>query len=246
MSIKQKETQEYPDSILSVESFFVIILALGVGMLVGVMVLPTWLPHLAASLLGPNPKAFWYLSRGSAFVALSLLWLSMALGLLITNKISHIWPGAPTAFAIHEYVSLLGLAFAMFHAIVLAGDRYINYNLAQIFIPFASSYQPLWVGLGQIGFYAMLIVTLSFYVRQNLGHATWRLIHYASFLTYLIALFHGLTAGTDTTLPWAQGYYWISAGSLLFLTTFRIVSYLGKVTHERTSALQVRRHQSGT
>ena len=40
----------------------------------------------------------------------------MALGLGITNKMARLWPGAPAAFALHEYVSLLGLAFAVFHA----------------------------------------------------------------------------------------------------------------------------------
>lgn len=223
MSTQKKEMHEYPDSFLSTQSFLFVILAMGIGILAAVVVLPSWLPHLATSLLGPDPKAFWYLSRGSAFVALSLLWLSMALGLLITNKMARLWPGAPTAFAIHEYVSLLGLAFAMFHAIVLMGDSYIQYDLAQIVIPFASSFERLWVGLGQLGFYVMLIVSLSFYVRQSIGHKTWRFIHYASFLTYVIALIHGLAAGTDVSLPWAQQYYWISGGSLLFLLIYRIV-----------------------
>jgi len=35
-------------------------------------------------MVGRRPKAYWYLSRGSAFAALGLLWLSMMLGLLIT------------------------------------------------------------------------------------------------------------------------------------------------------------------
>ena len=226
MAIQENRIQEYPDTLLSVQSFLFVILAMGIGMLVALLVLPAWLPHLAASLLGPDPKAYWYLSRGSAFVALSLLWLSMVLGLLVTNKIARIWPGAPAAFAIHEYVSLLGLAFAMFHAIILIGDNYIQYDLAQIIVPFASSYKPLWVGLGQVGFYTMLILSLSFYVRKQIGHKTWRLIHFVSFSTYFLALLHGLTAGTDGALSWAQGYYWISGGSLLFLLMYRIVSSL--------------------
>lgn len=238
MSIGKGEMQEYPEPSFSVESFFLILLALGVGTLLGALVLPSWLPHLATSLFGPDPKAFWYLSRGSAFVAMSLLWLSMALGLLITNKMSRIWPGAPPAFAIHEYVSLLGLAFAMFHAIILVGDRFIGFTLAQIAIPFASSYLPLSVGLGQIGFYAMLIVTFSFYVRQRLGYKAWRLIHYAGFVVYVIALFHGLASGTDSALPWAQNYYWFTAGSLLFLLMVRIVSRPGGASSSRAPAMQ--------
>jgi predicted ferric reductase len=69
----------------------------------------------------------------------------------------------------------------------------------------------------------MLIVTLSFYVRQKIGQKTWRVIHYVSFLTYGMALLHGLTSGSDTSLPWAQQYYWVSGSSLLFLLMYRIV-----------------------
>ncbi len=246
MSIRENEFKEYPDTMLSVQSFLFVILAMGIGMLVAVLLLPSWLPNLAASLIGPDPKAYWYLSRGSAFVAMSLLWLSMVLGLLVTNKMARLWPGAPAAFAIHEYVSLLGLAFAIFHAIILMGDRYIQYDLAQIAVPFASSYQPLWVGLGQVGFYVTLLLSLSFYIRQGIGHKTWRLIHYASFVTYFIALMHGLASGTDTALPWAQGYYWVTAGSLLFLTIYRMVTCLEKNSRSRAkvSDLQVRLDRS--
>lgn len=220
----QQSPQEYPDSTLTLQSVVWIILAMGIGALAAVIVLPAWMPHLATSLLGPDAKAYWYLSRSSAFAALSLLWLSMALGLLITNKIARSWPGVPVSFALHEFISILGLGFAIFHALILLGDRYIGYTLTQIFVPFSSSYEPLWVGLGQVGFYVMLIVTLSFYVRSHIGQKTWRSLHYVSFFTYLIALIHGIAAGSDSGLPWVQQYYWISGGALLFLLCYRIVA----------------------
>jgi hypothetical protein len=41
-------------------------------------------------------------------------------------------------------------------------------------------------------------------------------------LTYLMALYHGLASGTDSSALWAQVYYWVSGGSLLFLLIYRI------------------------
>ncbi len=70
----------------------------------------------------------------------------------------------------------------------------------------------------------MMIVTLHFYMRSHIGQKTWRSFHYVSFLTYLIALLQGITAGSDTSLPWAQQYYWISGGTLLFLLSYHIVA----------------------
>ena len=195
-----------------------------IGVLIGINSITQREPLSTQSLIGQSPKAYWYLSRGAAFVALGLLWISMMLGLLITNKIARSWPGAPAAFAFHEYVSLLGLAFAMFHALILMGDRYINYQLVQILLPFGSvNYHPIWVGLGQIGFYVWAIISASFYVRKGIGPKTWKLIHYASFFNFLIAIIHGLASGTDTSLPWAQAVYWFLGGSFLFLTAYRIV-----------------------
>jgi predicted ferric reductase len=96
------------------------------GVLAALALAPIWSPSLTATLLGSSPKAYWYLSRASAFVALGLLWLSMLLGLLITDKISRLWPGAQAAFSMHEYVSLLGLGFAAFHALVLWGVHRVS------------------------------------------------------------------------------------------------------------------------
>jgi predicted ferric reductase len=149
----------------------------------------------------------------------------MALGLGMTNKMARLWPGAPAAFAIHEYVSLLGLAFALFHGLILLGDHYINFTVAQVFTPFSTvDYRPTWVGIGQLSFYIWLFVALSFYVRSAIGQKTWRVIHYLSFAMYIMGLVHGLFSGTDSSANWAQWYYWISGGSLLFLLMHRIVN----------------------
>jgi len=224
MSENSSEQVEYKSSV-NIQSFLMFFVAMTVGLLVAVLILPTWLPNMSFSLGGDAPKAYWYLSRATAFVSLSLLWLSMALGLGITNKMARLWPGAPAAFAMHEYISLLGLAFAAFHGLVILGDNYIKFTLLQLFIPFSTvDYRPFWVGIGQIGFYTWAILALTFYIRPIIGQKSWRFLHYGSFGMYLLGIFHGLFSGTDTSAAWAQNYYWISAGSLLFLLVYRILT----------------------
>jgi predicted ferric reductase len=204
-----------------------IMMAAAFGVLLAVVLAPVFSPGLTATLLGPSPKAYWYLSRATAFVALGLLWLSMVFGLLISDKISRAWPGAQAAFALHEYVSLLGLGFAAFHALVLLGDRYIGYQLAQILIPFtAGTYRPFWVGVGQIGLYLWAIISLSFYIKKRIGQPAWRLIHFAAYFNFVVAILHGLTSGTDTASASAQFLYWTFAASVFFLTIYRIASSL--------------------
>ncbi len=215
---------EYESSV-NIQFFLMIMLAMIIGLIAAILVLPTWLPNMATSLTGTNPKVYWYLSRATAFVSLSILWLSMALGIGISNKMARLWPGAPAAFSIHEYTSLLGLAFALFHGLILLGDRYINFTVAQVFIPFSTTnYRPLWTGIGQLSFYLWVIVALTFYIRSTIGQKTWRVIHYLSFIMYVMGLLHGLFGGTDATANWAWWYYWISGGSLLFLLVYRIIN----------------------
>lgn len=216
-----------------------------VGGLVGIVILIGFgialagqaggLAALGTALLGAHSA--WYLSRASAFVAYILLWWSMVLGLSITNRLARIWPGGPTTGDLHEQASLLGLGFAILHALVLVADSYIGYTLPQILIPFAStSYLPLWVGLGQIGLYLMALVTLSFYVRRWIGARTWRTLHYLSFAVFVLALLHGLFSGTDSSALWAIVMYAGTGISVVALTIYRIVA-------TRTSKKPVARQQ---
>jgi predicted ferric reductase len=201
-----------------------VLLAAVAGAVGAAVVLPALWPGAAASLLGPEPKAYWYLSRSSGFVAFGLLWLSMIFGLIITNKMARVWPGGPTAFDLHQHVSLLALGFTLFHGLILLGDAFIRYSLAQLMIPFAgAAYRPVWVGVGQLGFYLMALVSLTFYVRKSIGHRAWWLIHELSFVMFVMGLVHGVAAGTDSGAWWASAFYWASGGSVLFLTVYRVL-----------------------
>lgn len=204
--------------------FAFIMLAAFSGALAAAIFLPNWMPAMTQSVAGADPKAFWYLSRGSAFVAYFLLWLSMILGTGITNKLSVLWPGLPPTIELHQFTSILGLAFGLFHGLILKGDHYMAFSLAQVLIPFTTSgYRPLWVGIGQVGFYSMLIVTLSFYVRKKIGPKTWRALHFISFATYVSVLVHALLAGTDASALGVQLFYMISGGLLFFMILYRIL-----------------------
>ena len=100
----------------------------------------------------PSRRSLWYLSRASGLVAFVLLWVSMASGLIITNKMARIWPGAFTAFDLHQYTSLLGLGFIVFHTWCCWATIISASSLVQLLVPFAGGdYRPIWVGLGQIG-----------------------------------------------------------------------------------------------
>lgn len=220
---------------MALHTLALLLLAVVLGACTAVVILPAWLPGLAASLLGPEPQAYWHLARASAFVAYGLLWLAMLLGLLITSRTARLWPGGPVAFDLHQHASLLGLAFALFHGLILLGDAYIGFSLSAVVVPFASDYAPLWVGLGQLSFYLLALVGLSFYVRQRIGRKAWRALHLASFAVFVLALLHGIGSGSDSSAGWAAAFYWVSGGSILFLTVYRILVSLGQRKPQRAA-----------
>lgn len=195
------------------------------GALAAVAVLPSWVPGMSGSLQGEDAKACWYLARASGFVAYMSLWFSMLLGLLLTSRTARIWPGGPVAFDLHQYTSLLGLAFAIFHGLILLGDSYIGFTLLQVLVPFANqSYEPLAVGIGQLAFYLMALLVASFYVRRRISRQLWRALHFLSFAAFLLALGHAIWSGTDSAAPLASILYWLSGGSVLFLSVYRILA----------------------
>ncbi len=221
-------TDEYPSAVTP----GMLIAGLGAavaGAVLASVIAPAVLPQMVQSLLGAEPKAYWYLSRASALVAFALLWISTLLGLMITNKLARAWPGGPTAFSLHQHTSLLALGFAIFHGLILLGDQYIGYTLGQVLVPFSgASYKPFWVGIGQVGIYLLAVVGLSFYVRRQITQKTWRLIHFASFAMFIMALAHGIFSGTDSSALPVQLMYLLAAASTVFMTIYRIfVARLG-------------------
>ncbi len=207
--------------------FGMILLLIGsmstMSVVIGVTLFLFWQSEALIAIPMLTDHAYLLLSRASAFVAYSLLWLSMALGISITSKLSRIWPGGPTAVDVPRHISLLAIGFTTFHVLTLLGAR-LGYSPLNALLPIAgATYRPFWMGLlGKTGLYSMAIVGLSFYVRTRIGQRTWRAIHFLSFLSFLVSLSHAVAAGTDTRDLWAQAIYGVSLATLLILIGYRI------------------------
>jgi len=153
----------------------------------------------------------------------------VVLGLALSTRSARLWGGGPAVADVHQYASLLSLALVLFHVIILLGDRYAEYRLDQLLIPFtASQHETIWVGLGQVAFYLSLPVIFSFYVRRRIGTRAWRLIHYGSFALYILTVAHGVGAGSDSHAPAIVSMYLTTGSAVLFLTCYRILNVIGR------------------
>lgn len=168
-------------------------------------------------------QIWWYVTRASGIIAYLLLWFSTILGLAVTSKYLDGMLDRLFTYDFHEFISLLAIAFTLVHVLVLMLDRYLPYSLAQILVPFISPYRPFWVGVGVISFYLILLVTITFYLRNRIGTRAFRSIHYISLLSYIGVTLHGYFSGTDTALPSMKILYEVSGLAVLFLTVYWLV-----------------------
>lgn len=166
----------------------------------------------------------WFISRAAGLGAFVVLSLSVVLGLLVSSRAAE--PAVPRAFSfeLHGFLSMLSLTLVAIHGGALLFDSWFHFTPLAILVPFVAPYSPLWTGLGVIAAWTMAIVAGSFWARRSLGYTTWRRLHYASFAVYVLALVHGLAAGTDTVQRPVAMMYTISAAVVAGLLTYRIGS----------------------
>ncbi len=223
----------------SVAAIIMIVLILAANIKIGVLplvntlhtILPvSWyanLLHLMQAmgfpLQGETP-AYWYMSRASALLGYFFIWASTLWGLLLSTKIVKSMFSSALIFSVHEFLSLLGLGFATFHAFILMGDRYINFTLGDILFPFTASFKPTLVGIGTISLYLYTLIIISYFFRKRIGRKVWRTLHYFTFFTYIFVAIHGVLTGTDSSFTLMRVVYLVSAASILFLVYYRLLT----------------------
>jgi methionine sulfoxide reductase heme-binding subunit len=72
-------------------------------------------------------------------------------------------------------------------------------------LPFGVGYRPVWMALGALSFDLMLALIFTSLIRRRLGHRPWRLIHWLAYVSWPIAVAHGIGAGSDSSSAWALG-----------------------------------------
>lgn len=158
---------------------------------------------------------WWYISRAAGLMGYLLFWLSTIWGFAVSSKILDSFLERTFTYDFHEHLSLLSIGFVILHIVVLLFDKYEPLSLLEVLIPFVSAYRPFWVGIGIIGFYLTLLVTITFYIRDRISMRAFRTIHYLSVAAYIVSFAHSIASGTDSTITWVQLMYWGT-----FLATF--------------------------
>lgn len=143
---------------------------------------------------------FWITSRAAGLVALILASASVGVGVSMGGRMFK--GRGPDLKVIHEALSIATLAAIALHALALLGDSYFHPTLADLAIPFASTYREPYMALGIIAGWGLLLFGLSFYARKRIGLARWKVIHRFTALAWLLGVIHTLGEGSDAGRTW--------------------------------------------
>jgi sulfoxide reductase heme-binding subunit YedZ len=160
------------------------------------------LPRRGEALVMTNltPHLFWITSRAAGFAALILASLAVSLGLLMSTKL--VKRRRSDLISFHEVLSLSTIVAIVVHAVTLLGDAYLHPSVADISLPFVSSYRTAWMSIGIVGGWSLVLLGLSYYFRARIGAARWRKLHRFTALAWLAGLVHALGMGTDAGQAW--------------------------------------------
>ena len=124
--------------------------------------------------------------------------------------------------SLHAYIFHLWYGMLAIHMLSLVADPTIFFGVKELIIPFRSDWREPWTGLGTLAAIGGLVVGASTAVRRVLGYRAWKALHWLSMPVFVMALAHGLGAGTDRTSFTMFMIYLVTGGWTFVLLIYRL------------------------
>jgi len=157
---------------------------------------------LAAAAATSGPSWLWYATRGLGIATLVVLTATVVLGIMTSVR----WIGESTpgfvAAELHRNLSLIAIGLLALHMITTILDPFAQITVRDAIIPVGALYRPIWLGLGVVAMEIMVALIATSLLRERIGLRLWRVIHWAAYLSWPLAIVHGLGTGSDSRAPW--------------------------------------------
>jgi sulfoxide reductase heme-binding subunit YedZ len=147
-----------------------------------------------------GPHLFWITSRAAGTAALLMSSASVCIGLLMGGR--FVKKRGYDLRVTHEALSLATMAALVVHALSLTGDNFLQPSLVDVTLPFAFGYKTFWTSTGIIAGWSLILLGLSYYIRDRIGAQRWRKLHRFTALAWILGLAHSLGEGTDAGTGW--------------------------------------------
>ncbi len=182
-----------------------------------------------------SDQLLWFASRGSGIVSLLLLTAVTVLGLISVIRWQRpTWPRFLTA-DLHSNLALLSVVFVGVHITAAILDPFAKLGISAALIPFASSYRPLWVGLGVISVYLIIAIIVTSLLRERIGQRTWRAVHWVAYAGWPLAVLHSAGSGSDAFSTWMLAIEAACVAAVAVALTWRL--FAARTNREQLPAL---------
>ena len=176
----------------------------------------------AAAAAANSPSWFWYATRGLGTATLIVLTGTVVLGITTATR----WSGETTpgfvAADVHRNLSLLAICLLAAHIVTSVLDPFAHISVRDVIIPVGAPYRPVWLGLGVAAMWVLVAVAATSLLRYRIGPRLWRLIHWAAYASWPLAVVHGLGTGSDAQAPWLTAVVTSCVVAVLFALVLRL------------------------
>jgi len=171
-----------------------------------------------------NPQLWWYIARASGLTAWAVAAASLVLGLALTSRTLGKNPTGPWLLDLHRFLGALAVVFTGVHVAGVVADSYVHFGLAEVLVPLASSWRRGAVAWGVVGFYLLVAIEVTSYLRKRLPKRLWHAVHLTSIPLYVVSTLHLLTAGHDASLLVVRVIALATTSVAAFFLTYRVAA----------------------
>jgi hypothetical protein len=138
-----------------------------------------------------------FLEFYSGVFSLVSLSIAVMVGLAATDRIVLMVRHRVLLQAVHRATASTAMVFLAVHVFTKIVEGHAS--VVDVAVPFLASHRVVYVGLGTIASYLMILVTWTGVIRGRFAGSAhpglWRALHASAYLSWVFALFHGLEAG---------------------------------------------------
>lgn len=199
-----------------------IFLLLAAGALVAALARP-----LLDALAGPGVPAMWWAARALGLLAMVALFLSVLFGMFVSERGGGGLLDKGAVIHLHGRWALAAEVATVGHVLAVVVDPWSGVTPLAALVPATSATLTGPIALGTFAVWGLGLLVVTTAIGKKLSRTAWRAVHATAFGTFVLALVHGITAGSDLGSPVVRGLYLVTAALLVGAVAQRLLLAAG-------------------
>lgn len=171
-----------------------------------------------------NPQFWWYVTRASGLIAWLALTASVLWGVVLSTKAFPRRRRPAWLLDLHRWLGGLTVAFVAIHLVALLADSYVEFDLIDLVVPFASDWEPAAIAFGVIALWFLVAIEATSLAMRRLPKSIWRGVHLTGYAVFWLVSIHAALAGTDPSHRLYQVTAVASIVAVAWATMYRVAN----------------------